>query len=111
MPRKGPKKVTARDERDSERDKAKHDSIAAKAQKRYDTEVLKALTNKSNPNIPTTKVEKKALRRALERKGETLERWGVKHEEGEAIMDPSCVSTGDSARAYKQNVETEFWVG
>jgi len=75
MPRKGPKKVTRRDDRDLERradrTKAQTATVRAKTEER----ALVVYKAQSNPNIPSNKGERRALRQALSAEGMSMERW------------------------------------
>lgn len=75
MPRKGPKKVTKRDDRDLERraERTKAQSVAARA--KTEERALVVYKAQSNPNIPSNKGERRALRQALSAEGISMERW------------------------------------
>lgn len=75
MARKGPKKVSRRDDRDLERsaERRKAQSVAARA--KNTEQVLNVYKVQSNPNIAKSKGERRALREALSAEGVSLERW------------------------------------
>lgn len=75
MPRKGPKKVTRRDDRDLERCAERRKTQSATARAKTAEQVLNVYKTQSNPNIPTSKGERRALREALSAEGVSMERW------------------------------------
>lgn len=75
MPRKGPKKVTRRDDRDLERRADRTKLQAATVRAKTEERALVVYKAQSNPNIPSNKGERRALRQALSAEGISMERW------------------------------------
>lgn len=75
MPRKGPKKVTRRDDRDLERCAERSKALSAAVRAKNADKVLGVYKAQSNPNIPSSKGERRALREALSAEGVSMERW------------------------------------
>lgn len=75
MTRKGPKKITKRDEKDCERKREQSRQHSVEVRKENQEKALKVYKTSSNPNMPATKGERRALRTALAAEGITLENW------------------------------------
>jgi hypothetical protein len=75
MPHKGPKKMTSRELREEERQAEQRKAVSAAQKQRNEDEALAEYKLQRNPNMPASKGEQRALRRALKKEGQALEQW------------------------------------
>lgn len=75
MPKQGPKKFTRRDEKDHDRRLAKQRQQSATDKAINCEKAIKEYNEQHNPNIPSSKGERRALKSALAAEGISLERW------------------------------------
>jgi hypothetical protein len=75
MPKQGPKKITRRDDRDTERKAKQFELQQARAKADLKGKVLNEYNLRNNPNLPATKTERRALRAALSAEGISMTVW------------------------------------
>ena len=89
MPRKGPPKSTARDAHDAERKLASSKKISSDLKSGRTAEELRKFDQSGRPEMPLLKADQKALRIGLERRGDTLRRFGDDGGKRHDIMEAS----------------------
>lgn len=93
MPRKGPKKLTARDCRDEDRAQDRRNQSSEDSKAERSAEELRKYDMSSRPDMPGLPSERKALRRALVARGDLLLRCGDNGEKRDDIMRGSEIPT------------------
>ena len=109
MPRKGPKKTTARDERDEERAAERGAEKAAERRELRKADLLKSFDEHSRPEMPEGRADQRLLRSGLSERGMVLERFGKPGDA--ATLAPSEIAGSDNRarRVFKERAgETEM---
>ena len=89
MPRKGPKKITARDEADIQRRAEAVKTASAELKKGKTDKLLHTYDVTSLPVMPDVKSDCRLLRAGLKERGETLLRHGETEFKRDDVMAPS----------------------
>lgn len=95
MPRKGPPKLTRRELNNKQRQTEANSQKSEKAKEKNRTEALENFKKQRNPNMPSSRSERRYLKEALGVR--ELESWGYTAEESGAIAPSERLTHGKGA--------------